>query len=117
MATSTAIFDVEIVSNQLFEEIGKREARSNPKLTPLELQATVPEIMIPVLPIIEEGEKPFAMLEDLWIKHRDWVFEPLHYSSLDALVGALDKETIGPAEARFDDLVVRKAEKMKGKHV
>ena len=90
---------------------------SNPKLTPLELQATVPEIMIPFLPIIEEGEKPFAMLEDLWIKHRDWVFEPLHYSSLDALVGALDKETIGPAEARFDDLVVRKAEKMKGKHV
>jgi hypothetical protein len=28
MATSTAIFDVEIVSNQLFEEIGKREARA-----------------------------------------------------------------------------------------
>jgi len=90
---------------------------TNPKSAPLELQATVPEIMIPFLPIIEEGEKPFAMLEDLWIKHRDWVFEPLHYSSLDALVGALDKEIIGPAEARFDDLVLRKAEKMKGKHV
>jgi hypothetical protein len=90
---------------------------SNPKSAPLELQATVPEIMIPFLPIIEEGEKPFAMLEDLWIKHRDWVFEPLHYSSLDALIGALDKEIIGPAEARFDELIVRKAEKMKGKHV
>jgi hypothetical protein len=90
---------------------------SNPKSAPLELQATVPEIMVPFLPIIAEGEKPFAMLEDLWIKHRDWVFEPLHYSSLDALVGALDKEIIGPAEARFDELVVRKAEKMKGKHV
>jgi hypothetical protein len=57
------------------------------------------------------------MLEDLWIKHREWVFAPLHYSSLDALVGALDQEIIGPAEARFDELVVRKAEKMKGKHV
>jgi hypothetical protein len=90
---------------------------TKPKSAPLELQATVPEIMIPFLPIIEEGEKPFAMLEDLWIKHRDWVFEPLHYSSLDALVGALDKEIIEPAEARFDELIVRKAEKMKGKHV
>ena len=90
---------------------------TNPRSAPLELQATVPEIMIPFLPIIEEGEKPFAMLEDLWIKHRDWVFEPLHYSSVSALVGALDEEIIGPAEARFDELVVRKAEKMKGKHV
>jgi hypothetical protein len=90
---------------------------TNPKSAPLELQATVPEIMIPFLPIIEKGEKPFAMLDDLWIKHRDWVFEPLHYSSLDALVGALDQEIIGPAEARFDELIIRKAEKMKGRHV
>ncbi len=35
----------------------------------------------------------------------------LYYSSLDALVGALDKEIIGPAEDRFDELVVRKAER------
>jgi uncharacterized protein YjbI with pentapeptide repeats len=90
---------------------------TNPKSTPLELQATVPEIMIPFVPIIEEGEKPFAMLNDLWIKHRDWVFEPLYYSSLDKLVGALDQEIIGPAEVRFDELVVRKAETMKGRHV
>ena len=57
------------------------------------------------------------MLADLWIKYREWVFEPIHYSSLDALVGALDTEIIGPAEAKFDELVVRKAERMKGKHV
>jgi hypothetical protein len=62
---------------------------TNPKSAPLELQATVPEIMVPFCPIIEEGEKPFAMLQDLWIKHRDWVFEPIYYSSVDALVGAL----------------------------
>jgi hypothetical protein len=90
---------------------------TNPKSAPLELQATVPEMMIPFLPIIEEGENPFAMLQDLWIKHRDWVFEPLYYSSLDTLVGALDQEIIGRAEARFDELVVRKAETMKGRHV
>jgi hypothetical protein len=90
---------------------------TNPKSAPLELGATVPEIMVPFLPIIEEGEKPFATLEDLWIKHRDWVFEPLYYSSVDALVGALDEAIIGPAEARFDELILRKAEKMKAEHI
>ena len=89
---------------------------TNPKSAPLELQATVPEIMVPFLPIIQKGEKPFAMLGDLQIKH-DWVFRTLHYSSLDALAGALDKEIIRPAEARFNELVVRKAERMGGKHV
>ncbi len=87
---------------------------TNPKSAPLELQATVPEIMVPFRPIIEEGEEPFAMLTDLWIKHREWVFEPLYYSSLDALVGALDDKIIRPAEVRFAELLARKAEKMKG---
>jgi hypothetical protein len=36
---------------------------TNPKSAPLELQATVPEVMVPFRPIIQEGEKPFAVLE------------------------------------------------------
>ena len=90
---------------------------TNPKSAPLELQAAVPEIMVPFRPIIEEGQEPFAMLRDLWIKHRDWVFEPIYYSSVDALVATLDEEIIMPAEARFDELVIRKAETMKGRHI
>jgi hypothetical protein len=90
---------------------------TNPKSAPLELQATVPEIMVPFFPIIEEGQEPFAMLKDLWVKHRNWVFEPLYYSSLDARVGSLDKEIIEPAKVRFAELLARKAEEMKGKHV
>ena len=90
---------------------------TNPRSAPLELQATVPELMVPFRPIIEEGEKPFAMLEDLWIQYRDWVFEPLYYSSLEALVAALDEKVIKPAEIRFGELLARKAERMKGEHV
>jgi hypothetical protein len=90
---------------------------TNPKSTPLELQATVPEIMVPFRPIIEEGEKPFAMLQDLWIKHREWVFQPLYYSSVDALIASLDEKIIKPAEARLVELLARKAERMKGEHV
>jgi hypothetical protein len=90
---------------------------TNPRSVPLELQATVPEIMVPFRPIIEEGEKPFAMLQDLWIKHRDWVFEPIYYSSVDALIASLDEKIIWPAEAMFAELLARKAETMRGEHV
>ena len=90
---------------------------TNPKSSPLELQATVPEIMVPFQPIIEQGEKPFAMLQDLWIKHRDWVFEPIEYSSVDRLVETMDAEIIGPAETGFDELVMRRAETLKVRRV
>ena len=87
---------------------------TNPKSTPLELQATVPEIMVPFRPIIEEGEQPFAMLQDLWINHPDRVFEPIYYSSVDALIASLDEKIIQPAEARVVELRKRKAETMGG---
>ena len=90
---------------------------TDPKSVPLELQATVPEIMVPFQVVIEGKERPFAMFQDLWQQHRDRVLEPLHYSSLDALVGALDKKIIRPAEVRFAELLARKAERMKGEHV
>ena len=90
---------------------------TNPKSPPLELQATVPEIMVPFRPIIEEGEEPFAMLQDLWIKYREWVFDPIEYSSVDRLVETMDAEIIGPAETRFNELVLRKAERMTTRRV
>ena len=90
---------------------------TDPKSVPLELQATVPEIMVPFQVVIEGKEKPFAMLQDLWQQHGDRVLKPLYYSSLDALVGVLDEKIIRPAEERFADLLARKAERMKGEHV
>ena len=45
------------------------------------------------------------------------VFEPLYYSSLDTLLSVLDTEIIRPAEVTFDELIVRKVETMKGKHI
>ena len=38
---------------------------TKPMSVPLELQATVPDYMIPFVPIILEGEIPFSMLKDL----------------------------------------------------
>jgi hypothetical protein len=86
---------------------------TNPKSSPLELQATVPETMVPFQPIIQKGEKPFAMLQDLRIKHGDWVLQPIEYSSVDRLVKTMDARIIRPAEARFAKLVKRKAKTLK----
>jgi hypothetical protein len=90
---------------------------TKPKSSPLELKATVPECMVPFRPIIQKGEKPFSMFKDLWILHPDWVFKPISYSSLDALIAALDKRIIEPAEVRFSKLLRRKAKEMTVEHV
>ena len=45
---------------------------TNLKSSPLELQATVPDYQIPFVPIIQEGEQPFAMMVDLQKKY-NWV--------------------------------------------
>jgi hypothetical protein len=74
-------------------------------------------IRVPFRPIIEEGEKPFAMLQDLWSKHRDWGFEPIYYSSVDKLIASLDEKIIRPAEARFVELQKAEGGTMGGEHV
>jgi hypothetical protein len=88
---------------------------TNPKSAPLELQATIPQVMVPFRPIIKEGEKPFAMLEDLL--QYDWVFQPIYYSSLEALIGSLDEKIIAPAKIKFAKLLAQKAKRMEGGHV
>jgi hypothetical protein len=89
---------------------------TNPRSAPLELQATVPEIMVPFQPIIEEGQTAFAMLEDLQRKH-DWVFPTLRYSSLNRLIETMDEEIVGPAEAKFKQLLLRRAEPIEYRQV
>jgi hypothetical protein len=104
----------------LVQVIGKRLAGlsrfviadiTNPRSAPLELQAAVPECMIPFVPIIEDGEEPFAMFQDLWVKHRAWVLDPIAYGSVEELVRDQARA------ARFDELVVRKAEKLRVKRI
>jgi hypothetical protein len=84
---------------------------------PLESQAIIPNYMIPFVPIIQEGEKPFAMFVDLWKKYREWVFEPLTYDSIAGLAEVFDTAVIEPATQRREELSVRKAEELITRHV
>jgi hypothetical protein len=86
---------------------------TKPRSTSLELQASVPEYMVPFVPIIECGEEPFAMFRDLWVKHRLWVLDPISYISADELVKGLDQAIIQPALAKSGELLERKAEELR----
>jgi hypothetical protein len=90
---------------------------TSPKSAPYELGAIVSQTMIPFQPIITAGETPFAMLRDLLTSYPDRVFQPIEYPSVDRLIETMDAEIIGPAEARFDELVMRRAETLKVRRV
>lgn len=70
---------------------------TNPKSSPLELQALVPDYQIPFITIIQENEEPFSMFSDLQNKY-DWVAKPLEYNSVNDLVEVLDEAIIEEAE-------------------
>jgi len=87
------IFDFEKATSRDFTETIKILAGlslfvivdiTNPKSSPLELQATFPDYQIPFVPIIHDNEKPFSMFSDLIDKY-DWVLQPISYKSIDSL--------------------------------
>lgn len=81
---------------------------TNPKSSPLELQATVPDYQIPFVPIIQEGESPFAMMVDLQKKY-NWVLNTVTYDSLETLIKVLKPLIIDPAMKKRQELRLIKA--------
>lgn len=82
---------------------------TNPKSSPLELQATVPDYQIPFVPIIQEGESPFAMMVDLQKKY-PWVLPTRSYDSIETLMSALKPGIIDPAVEMRNQLRLVKAQ-------
>jgi uncharacterized protein YjbI with pentapeptide repeats len=82
---------------------------TNPKSSPLELQATVPDYQIPFVPIIQEGERPFAMMVDLKTKY-NWVLNTVSYDSQETLMNVLKPLIIDPAMKKRQELRIIKAQ-------
>jgi uncharacterized protein YjbI with pentapeptide repeats len=80
---------------------------TNPKSSPLELQAAVPDYQIPFVPILQEGEQPFAMMKDL--RKYGWVLDTISYDSPDTLIEILKPQVIDPAIRKRDELRLIKA--------
>jgi uncharacterized protein YjbI with pentapeptide repeats len=72
---------------------------TNPKSSPLELQATVPDYQIPFVPIIQELEGPFAMMQNLQTKY-PWVLDTVSYKDADQLIRILKKGIIDRAKEK-----------------
>ena len=90
---------------------------TNPKSSPLELQATMPDYMIPFVPIIQEDEEPFSMFQDLKQKYGEWVLDVLEYDSADGLLDVLEPAVVRPALELAEQLFVKKAEQIRKRHV
>ncbi len=81
---------------------------TNPRSVPLELQATIPDYMVPFVIIVEKGQPVFGMFNDLPRKH-DWALPLLEYSSVDNLIAAFDDAIVNPALEKGDEVRRRKA--------
>jgi len=57
------------------------------------------------------------MLSDLQIAHPDRVLDLVRYPSVDRLIEVLDREIISPAQARFAELLARKAKGLRVKDI
>jgi uncharacterized protein YjbI with pentapeptide repeats len=80
---------------------------TDPASVPAELQAIVPHVKVPVVPLIGGGARPFALFDDL--RHdRDWILEIHHYTHLDNLLASL-LAIIERAEAKAKELRKRRA--------
>ena len=115
------VFDFEKPTDRDFTETVKTLAGlskfiiadiTQPKSVSLEQQAIVPDYSIPMVTIIEKGEKPYSMFQDLWQKHRDWVLEPLSYTSAEQLQRVFQEAIVDRANHRLEDLRKRKAEEV-----
>ncbi len=83
---------------------------TNPKSTPLEMEATVKQFKIPYLPIIDTSvdERPFAMMIDLQ-KSFHWVLPTFGYRSKDELFTHLKEAIIDRALEKHIELRNQKA--------
>ena len=90
---------------------------TNPKSSPLELQALMPDYSIPFVPIIQEGEEPFSMFRDRKQKYGDLVFDVLEYDPVDGPLKVLNKAIVEPALDKADPLLLKKAETLRKRRV
>lgn len=77
---------------------------TEPRSIPQELQAIVPDLAIPVQPLLLQGSTgEYAMFRDLRRKYH-WVLTAYEYSDVQDLLSSLDDKVIAPAEAKVIEL-------------
>jgi hypothetical protein len=76
---------------------------------PAELEATVSDFRVPVVPIMQKGKHPYGTFRDLL--ENDWVLGPIiEFGDTAELIGLLPSRVIEPAERRAKDRMKKLAE-------
>ena len=80
---------------------------TDPSSIPKELEAIAPDLAVPIQPLIEGRNRPFAMFADSW--KYDWILPVHRYDGPEALVQSLEKAVIEPSEHKAAELSRRRA--------
>jgi len=115
-------FELEKPTQRDFTETIKTLARlsrfiiadiTNPKSSPLELKAVVPDYMIPFVPICDENEEPFSVFQDLQNEY-EWALKVLEYHSSDHLIEVMEDAIVNPAIEKAEQLKLKKESDLRG---
>ena len=79
---------------------------TDPKSIPQELQSIVPDLAVPVQPIIASPNRPWGMFVDFPKKYH-WVLSVHEYADCDELLASLETSVIAPAEEKARELAAR----------
>jgi len=73
---------------------------------PQELQAIIPALEVPVQPLLQSSTKEYALFASF--KKYPWVLQEYLYVNTDDLFASIGEKVIAPAEAKANDLELRK---------
>ena len=79
---------------------------TDPSSIPKELEAIVPQLAVPVQPLIEGSSRPYAMFKDYW--KYDWVLPAYRYDNINSLLVTLPEKVVVPAEEKVKALAERR---------
>jgi uncharacterized protein YjbI with pentapeptide repeats len=79
---------------------------TDPSSIPKELEAIVPDLAVPVQPLLEGSSRSYAMFKDYW--KYDWVLPVYRYEGIEALLATLAEKIIAPAEGKVKALEERR---------
>jgi hypothetical protein len=83
---------------------------TDPSSLPQELQAIVPDLEIPVIPLLLEAKREYSMFVDFSKYH--WVLPIYLYKDQANLIASLQNEIIEPAEKKTRELTIEKAKRL-----
>lgn len=113
------LFDFEKPSSRDFTETVRTLAHlsrfviadlSDPSAIPQELQAIVPDLEVPVQPLLLEAKREYSMFVDF--RKYDWVLPVYLYKDETSLIASLKDEIIEPADKKARELAIEKAKRL-----